>query len=97
MIKNQRKIGAILSYVVIALNMVVGLAYTPFLIRSLGQSEYGLYSIINTVISYLTVMDMGFGNSIIIYTARYINQGDKEKQDKLHGMFFVISDQVWQC
>lgn len=90
MIKNQRKIGAILSYVVIALNMVVGLAYTPFLIRSLGQSEYGLYSIINTVISYLTVMDMGFGNSIIIYTARYINQGDKEKQDKLHGMFFVI-------
>lgn len=90
MIKNQRKIGAILSYVVIALNMVVGLAYTPFLIRNLGQSEYGLYSIVYTVISYLTVMDMGFGNSIIIYTARYINQGDKEKQDKLHGMFFLI-------
>lgn len=90
MIKNQRKIGAILSYVVIALNMVVGLAYTPFLIRSLGQSEYGLYSIVYTVISYLTVMDMGFGNSIIIYTARYINQGDKERQDKLHGMFFLI-------
>ena len=90
MIKNQRKIGAILSYVVIALNMVVGLVYTPFLIRSLGQAEYGLYSIVYTVISYLTVMDMGFGNSIIIYTARYINQGDKEKQDKLHGMFFVI-------
>lgn len=90
MIKNQRKIGAILSYTVIALNMIVGLAYTPFLIRSLGQSEYGLYSIINTVISYLTVMDMGFGNTIVIYTARYINQKDKEKQDKLHGMFFVI-------
>lgn len=90
MIKNQRKIGAILSYVVIALNMIVGLSYTPFLIRSLGQSEYGLYSIINTVISYLTVMDMGFGNSIIIYTSRFINQGDKEKQDKLHGMFFLI-------
>ena len=90
MIKNQRKIGVVLSYVVMALNMIVGLAYTPFLIRSLGQSEYGLYSIINTVISYLTVMDMGFGNTIIVYTARYINQKDKEKQDKLHGMFFVI-------
>lgn len=87
---NQRKIGAILSYLVIILNMLVGIAYTPFLIRMLGQSEYGLYSIIHTVISYLTVMDMGFGNVIIIYTSRYINQGDKEKQDKLHGMFFVI-------
>lgn len=90
MIRNQRKMGAVLSYIVIVLNMIVGLAYTPFLIRSLGQSEYGLYSIIYNVISYLTVMDMGFGNSIIIYTSRYINQGDKEKQDKLHGMFFVI-------
>lgn len=87
---NQRKIGAILSYVVIALNLIVGIAYTPFLIRMLGQSEYGLYSIIHSVILYLTVMDMGFGNAIIIYTSRYLNQNDKEKQDKLHGMFFII-------
>lgn len=90
MIKNQRKIGAILSYAVMTLNIIVGIIYTPFLIRSLGQSEYGLYSIVYNVISYLTVMDMGFGNAIIIYTARYINQGDKEKQNRLHGMFFLI-------
>ena len=87
---NQRKIGAILSYIVIALNMVIGIAYTPFLTRKLGQAEYGLYSIINSIMSYLTVMDMGFGNAIIIYTARYVNQNDKEKENKLHGMFFVI-------
>lgn len=86
--KNQRKIGVILSYLVIFLNMFVGITYTPFLIRKLGQSEYGLYSIIHSIIVYLTVMDMGFGNAIIIYTTRYINQGEKE--DKLHGMFFLI-------
>ena len=80
---NQRKIGAMLSYFVIGLNMIVGILYTPFLIRKLGQAEYGLYSIVNSVISYLTIMDMGFGNAIIIYTSRYLNQGDKEKQDKL--------------
>lgn len=87
---SQRKIGIILSYVVIVLNMIIGIAYTPFLLRMLGQSEYGLYSIIYSVMSYITIMDMGFGNAIIIYTARYINQKDKEKQEKLHGMFFVI-------
>lgn len=87
---NQRKIGAVLSYIVIALNMIIGIAYTPFLTRKLGQAEYGLYSIINSIMSYLTVMDMGFGNAIIIYTARYINQNEKEKECKLHGMFFVI-------
>ena len=72
------------------MNIILGVVYTPFLIRKLGQSEYGLYSIIHSIITYLTVMDMGFGNAIIIYTARYINKGDKEKQDRLHGMFFAI-------
>lgn len=88
--KNQRKIGVLLSYIVIILNMIVGIVYTPFLIRKLGQSEYGLYSIIYNVISTLTIMDMGFGNAIIVYTAKYLNQGNKEKQEKLHGMFFLI-------
>lgn len=87
---SQRKIGILLSYTVIVLNMLIGIAYTPFQIRMLGQSEYGLYSIVYSVISYLTIMDMGFGNAIIIYTSRYLNQGNKEKQDKLHGMFFTI-------
>ena len=87
---NEKKIGVVLSYLVIVLNMLVGITYTPFLLRMLGQSEYGLYSIVYSVISYLTVMDMGFGNAIVIYTARYINQENKEKQDKLHGMFMAI-------
>lgn len=88
--KNEIKIGAILSYVVIGLNMVIGLVYTPILIRMLGQSEYGLYSLVSSIISYLTILDFGFGNAIIIYTARYKARGEKEKEEKLHGMFFII-------
>lgn len=87
---NQRKIGVLLSYLVIALNMLIGILYTPFLIRCLGQSEYGLYSILYSIVSYLTIMDMGFGNAIIIYTSRFISQNDKDKQEKLHGMFFLV-------
>ena len=90
MVKNQVKIGAILSYIVIALNMISGILYTPFMIRRLGQSEYGIFSIVQSIIAYLTVMDMGFGNAIIIYTTRYINQKDEKKLNKLHGMFFTI-------
>ena len=33
MAKNQIKMGAILSYAVILVNMIVGLVYTPFLVR----------------------------------------------------------------
>ena len=68
---EQRKSGAILSYVSIILATLVQLIYTPFLIRMLGQSEYGLYSLVYSIIGYLTVLDLGFGNAIIVYTAKY--------------------------
>ncbi len=86
---SQIKVGAILSYITIIANMVIGILYTPILTSTLGQSEYGLYSLVTSVISYLTVLDFGFGNAIIIYTAKY-KVSNKEKEQKLHGMFLII-------
>ena len=87
---NHLKLGAALSYVIIFLDIIIGIAYVPFLTTMLGQSEYGLYSLVASIISYLTVLDLGFGNAITIYTAKYLAQKDKEQEQKLHGMFFVI-------
>ena len=41
---NQLKAGAFLSYISIGLNNIVGLLYTPYMLRMLGQNEYGLFS-----------------------------------------------------
>ena len=87
---KEIKIGAILSYIIIVVNMLIGVLYTPILTEQLGQAEYGLYSLVTSVISYLTILDFGFGNAIIIYTTRYRNKNEKEKEQKLHGMFFII-------
>lgn len=87
---NQRKTGAILSYVSIFANTAVQLLYTPFLVSRLGQSEYGLYSLVSSIIGYLTVLDLGFGNAIIVHTAKYRAIGEREKERKLHGMFHLI-------
>lgn len=90
MIKNQRKSGVVLSYVSIIVNTIVQLLYTPFLVSSLGQSEYGLYSLVASIIGYLGVLDLGFGNAIIVHTSKYRALEDKENEKKLHGMFHVI-------
>ncbi len=87
---TQRKLGAILSYVSIFASTLVQLLYTPFLIKMLGQSEYGLYSLIASIIGYLTILDLGFGNAIVVYTSKYRAQGKLEEEKKLHGMFKVI-------
>lgn len=87
---KQRKIGAILSYLSIIISTIVQLIYTPFLIRKLGQSEYGLYSLVASIIGYLTLFDLGFGNAIVVYTSKYVATNQKEKAEKLQGMFKII-------
>ena len=87
---DQLKAGALLSYVVLGLNTLIGLLYTPFMLRMLGQSEFGLYSLAASVIAYLTVLDLGFGNSIVRYTAKYRAEGKQEEQYEMFGMFFLL-------
>ena len=84
---NQLKAGAALSYVSVVLHIVVGLAYTPYMLRMLGQSEYGLYSLAASVVGYLTILDLGFGNAIIRYTAKFRAQGKQRE--------FSIVSLVW--
>ncbi|MCQ2091294.1 MAG: oligosaccharide flippase family protein [Fibrobacter sp.] len=88
--KSQLKIGALLSYVVLALQNLVGLVYTPFMLRMMGKSEYGLYSIAASIVAYLTVLDLGFGNAIVRYTAKYRAEGKQEEQHRMFGMFFLL-------
>ena len=44
--ENQIKAGAALNYVIIGINALVGLLYTPYMLRMLGQNEYGLFSLV---------------------------------------------------
>lgn len=84
---NQLKAGALLSYVALGLSNVIGLLYTPYMLRMMGQSEYGLYSLVASVVAYLTVLDFGFGSAIVRYTARFRAEGKVEEQYSLFGMF----------
>lgn len=87
---KNRKLGVIISYASIVINTLIQLIYLPFLIKMLGQSEYGLYSLINSIVGYLTVLDLGFGNAIVVYTAKYRAQKKYEEEKKLHGMFLIV-------
>ena len=42
---SQIKMGALISYLSLALNTVTGLIYTPWMVSKIGQANYGLYSL----------------------------------------------------
>ena len=87
---NQIKIGALLSYISLGLTSLISLLYTPIMLTNLGQSEYGLYTLSNSIIGYLGVLDFGLSNAVVRYTAKYKAMNDKESEENLYGMFIVI-------
>lgn len=67
---NKIKNGALLSYVASGLNIIIGLLFTPWLVKSLGTSDYGLYALASTFVSYFLI-DFGLGNVVSKYVSQY--------------------------
>lgn len=91
---NQRKAGVILSYAGEMVKIVVSLVYTPVMLRLLGQSEYGLYQLVYSVVSYLSLLSLGFGSSYLRFYSRYKAQKDESGVAKLNGMFILIFSSI---
>lgn len=87
---NQRKSGVILSYLSQAIHILSGLLYTPIMLRLLGQSEYGLYQLVYSVVSYLSLLSFGFTASYMRFYSRAKAKNEQEEIGRLNGMFMLI-------
>jgi len=87
---SQRKAGSILSYLQIILSNTVALIYTPFMLRLLGQSEYGLFGTANSLTSYLSLFSFGVAGAYIKFNISARHSGNKDEEAKVNGIFFII-------
>lgn len=65
------------SYLQIGISMIIPLFLTPVIIRFLGPEQYGLWVLLNTIISYFNLSDFGFTTTILREIAG--NREDKSK------------------
>jgi len=87
---DQRKAGVLLNYIYEAIKVITALIYTPVMLRLLGQSEYGLYQLSVSTVSYLSLISFGFASAYIRYYARYRAQSDEHGIARLNGIFMVV-------
>ena len=87
---NQRKAGAILSYILTITNAIVGIIYIPLLIYYLGKNEYGLYQLMGSILIYLGLFDFALSNTVTRYYSKYIALNDKKAQENLLALSTII-------
>lgn len=87
---NQRKAGAVLSYVHSLTTAIVGFIYIPLLIYFLGKEEYGLYQLLGSILIYLSLFDMGLSSTVTRYYSKYLALKDKMGQENLLAISAVL-------
>lgn len=88
--KNEIKIGSILSVLSIILSSLISIFYTPMYMRYLGTTDYGINSLVQSIMGYIGMLNLGLGSAMIRYTVRYRTEGKLEEEKSLNGMFLVI-------
>ena len=83
--KSQIAKGAVISYISIFLNILISLVYTPWMIRKIGVSDYGLYSLVGAFLSYF-LLDFGLSNTITRFIAKYRAEGNEQKVENMLGL-----------
>ena len=77
---NQIKIGVILSYLNILLSIIISIGLTPFMLKFLGQSQYGLYQLIISIVGYMILFEFGIGSTVFRYVAKFRHENRKNSE-----------------
>jgi len=83
-----RNVGT--RYIAIILDALIGLVVLPFNVHHLGQSAYGLWMLTASMTTYFSVLDLGFGGSIVKFIAQYRARRDANGLNDIASTLFVI-------
>lgn len=91
---KQMRIGAILSYLAIGINIISALIYSPWMLSKIGSGDYGLYTMASSLIN-MFMLDFGISSAVSRFVSKYVAEGRQDKVNQLLGvvykLFFFIS------
>jgi len=82
-------LNVMMNWAAMAIGMVVPFFLTPFVIRHLGSTAYGIWILAVSTVSYLNVLDMGLRSAVI----RFVSKA--EAQAKPEDATVAINAAVW--
>ncbi|MBR6826483.1 MAG: oligosaccharide flippase family protein [Oscillospiraceae bacterium] len=87
--RSEVKYGALLSYVLIFANTFYGLVVSPYLLGTLGKSEYGVYKTIAGMTAMVSVLEMGIGSTMQRFIAKMNAEGRRNESENFSAMGLI--------
>lgn len=87
----KRSIGIAISYLNTFVNVAVSLILTSFLLKKLGDTEYGLYQTIASFVNYLVLFEFGIGTVMTRNIAICRSNNDTDRLQSTFSTMFAIT------
>ncbi len=82
--------GTVTRYLLLAVNIGVGVFLMPFTVHHLGTAEYGLWMLAASLTTYFQLLDLGYGNGLVRHVAEADAGGDVARVNQLLSTFVVV-------
>ena len=87
---HRVSINAITNYARFFMTMIVSFLLIPFIIRSIGDEDYGLWTLTFSIIGFFSLLDFGFGLGVVKWTGEArVNKDYEHRNQMLSTVFFI--------
>src|SRR5438874_7337786 len=75
---KSHKIGwsVVLNWMALAVSISVAFFLSPFVVHNLGNVAYGIWTLVNSMIAYMGLLDLGMRGAVTRFVSRHHSQGE---------------------
>ena len=81
--KRSLLIGAVTNWAAFAATMLVAFFLAPYLIRNLGDARYGVWCVVESILAYFTLFDLGIAACLVRFVAKFHATDERTELNKL--------------
>lgn len=89
-LKRRLLIGAGTNWLAFAATLAVAFFLTPYLVRKLGDSQFGIWAFVESILAYFTLFDLGIAACVVRFVARFHASGDRTDLNRLVSTAFAL-------
>jgi O-antigen/teichoic acid export membrane protein len=82
--------GTLTRYILLFVNIAIGIFLMPFTMHHLGKAQYGLWMLVASMTAYLQLLDLGYGNGLVRQVTHADARGDEEGMNAALSTFLVV-------
>ena len=82
-VKRSLVLGAATNWAAFAATLAVSFVLAPYLVRGLGDARYGVWCVVEGVLAYFTLFDLGIAACLVRFVAKYHATGERAELNRL--------------